>query len=226
MQLPSGEVHSWCVRLDAAPDRFAQLQATLADDERERSARFRFERDRRRFVVARGALRVLLGGYLGADPGAIRFTYNAFGKPALRPDFGTRLAFNLSHAAELGLVGVAAAAAIGVDVEDIRARPDHAAMARQFFTAAEADQLQRLPGHLQTEGFLGCWTRKEALLKARGTGLAAPVTSDERGWSVYALRPAAGYIGAVAVAGSGWRLRQCGGLAESWDALTSACRTS
>ena len=214
MRLTAGEVHCWCVGLDVAPRRYVQLQATLASDERSRGARFRFERDRRRFVVARGALRALLGRYLGTDPGAVRFTYNAFGKPALSPECGTGLSFNLSHAAGLGLIAIVADADVGVDVEDIRVRPDHAAMARQFFTAAAADQLERLPSHLQAEGFLGCWTRTEALLKARGTGFSEPVTTDAGDWSVYTLRPAPGYIGAVAVSGSGWRLRQCGEVRE------------
>src|SRR5881397_1867586 len=73
----------WCVRLDIDPEL---SYATLSEDERNRSARFRFERDRRRFVVARGALRDLLGRYLDIDPGQIRFIYNAFGKPELHPD--------------------------------------------------------------------------------------------------------------------------------------------
>ncbi len=94
----------------------------LSDDERNRSARFRFEKGRRRFVVARGALRELLGRYLGTDPGQIRFTYNAFGKPELHPDFGDRLKFNLAHSGDLTLIAIARDADVGVDVECIEGR--------------------------------------------------------------------------------------------------------
>jgi len=96
-------VQCWCVRLDVAPPP-ETYYATLSEDERNRSARFRFERDRQRFIVAHGALRDLLGRSLGTDPGRIRFVYNAFGKPELDPAFGERLKFNLSHSADLALM--------------------------------------------------------------------------------------------------------------------------
>jgi len=58
-----------------------RLFGTLACDERNWSARFRFERDRQRFIAAHGVLRDLLGRYLETQPGGIRYVYNAFGKP-------------------------------------------------------------------------------------------------------------------------------------------------
>src|SRR5437773_3599671 len=91
LQLASGEVHSWCARLDVPPETSARLYATLTPDERIRSARFRFERDQRRFIVAHGVLHDLLGRYLQTQPGQISFVYNLFGKPALSPEFGDRL---------------------------------------------------------------------------------------------------------------------------------------
>src|SRR5207249_7736536 len=60
-ELASDEVHSWCASLDVPPETSARLYATLTPDERTRSARFRFERDQQRFIVARGVLRELLG---------------------------------------------------------------------------------------------------------------------------------------------------------------------
>ena len=46
--------------LDLPADEVARLAAFLATDERDRAAAFRFDRDRRRFVVRRGRLRELL----------------------------------------------------------------------------------------------------------------------------------------------------------------------
>ena len=66
-QLPSHEVHIWCASLDVPPETSARLYATLTFDERNRSARFRFERDRQRFIAAHGVLRDLLG-LLSLDP--------------------------------------------------------------------------------------------------------------------------------------------------------------
>src|SRR5437899_2448391 len=105
-QLASDEVHSWCASLDVPPETSARLYATLSPEERTRSGRFQFERDRQRFIVARGVLRNLLGRYLGTEPCQIRFVYNAFGKPDLSAEFGNRLGFNLSHSADLVLVAI------------------------------------------------------------------------------------------------------------------------
>jgi 4'-phosphopantetheinyl transferase len=211
--LASDEVQSWCVRLNVPPETSARLYATLTDDERNRSARFRFERDRQRFIVARGVLRELLGRYLRTDPGQIRFVYNAFGKPLLSPAFGNRLKFNLSHSADLALIAIAAHTNVGIDVEYIRAQSDYADIARQFFSAAEVDHLNGLPSHLRPQAFFSCWTKKEAYLKADGEGLAgdldgASIDAAAQRWSLYTLQPAPGYVGALAIDGGGWRLGQ------------------
>src|SRR5882672_7705040 len=231
-ELESGEVHIWCASLDVPPETSARLYATLTSDEHARSARFQFERDRQRFIVARGVLRDLLGRYLQIHPGKISFVYNAFGKPDLGPEFTNRLKFNLSHSAGLALIAIATASDVGVDLEHIRPQSDYADIARRFFSAAEVDYLIALPGHLYAEAFFSCWTKKEAYLKACGEGLAIPLNSfsvplttdpaptpvelyvaskgivPARRWSLYTLRPAPGYAAALAIEGTGRRLRQ------------------
>jgi 4'-phosphopantetheinyl transferase len=232
LQLASDEVHSWCASLDVPPETSARLYETLTPDERARSARFQFEHDQQRFIVARGVLRDLLGRYLQTPPSQIRFVYNPFGKPELGPEFANRLTFNLSHSAGLALIAIATASDVGVDLEYIRADSDYADIARHFFSAAEVDYLIALPSHLYAESFFSCWTKKEAYLKACGEGLAIPLNSfsvplttnpaltpvdlhvaskdlvPARRWSLYTLRPAPGYAGALAIEGTGWRLRQ------------------
>jgi 4'-phosphopantetheinyl transferase len=208
------------------------LYETLASDERERSARFRLERDRQRFIVARGVLRELLARYFQTDPGRVSFVYNAFGKPHLGPEFGGRLKFNLSHSAELALIAVAVDSDVGVDLEYVRTEVECDEIARSFFSAAEAHQITTLPSDLRAEAFFVCWTKKEAYVKGRGESLAAalnsfsvPLKTDSadrssdvcvaangsdagKHWSLFTLRPAPGYIGALAVEGTGWRVNQ------------------
>jgi 4'-phosphopantetheinyl transferase len=231
-QLASNEVHCWCASLDVPAETSARLYATLTCDERHRSSRFRFERDRQRFIVAHGVLRDVLRRYLQTTPSEITFAYNAFGKPDLSPVFGSGLKFNLSHSADLALIAVAADSNVGVDLECIRAQCDYAEIARHFFSTVEVDQLHALPSHLYAEAFFNCWTKKEAYLKARGEGLSIPLNSfsvplttdpaltcvdlyrappdnvPAKRWSLCTLQPAPGYIGALAIGGSGWRLRQ------------------
>jgi 4'-phosphopantetheinyl transferase len=207
LRLASDEVHCWTVRLDVASEESARLFATLTSDERSRCARLRFERDQRRFIVAHGVLREILGRYLGTDPGQLRFISNAFGKPALSPEFGSRLKFNLSHSADLALIAVTADADIGVDVENIQPQSDYIEIARCFFSAAEVDHLNTLPSYLRAQAFFSHWTKKEAYVKARGEGLSLLSADglDER-WSLHTLQPARGYIGALAVEGQGRRV--------------------
>lgn len=213
LQLTSGEVHSWCVSLDVSLEACARLAANLTADERSRCARLRFERDRRRFGAARGVLRDLLARYLSVHPSELRFAYHPLGKPRLEPEFGDRLRFNLSHSVDLALIGIAADADIGVDVEHVGTRVDHVAIARHFFSRAEAEHLNGLPSHLQAQAFFRSWTKREAYLKACGAGLTGMEGESQDGlsarhWSLYTLQPVPGYVGAVAVEGGGWRLTQ------------------
>ena len=79
VQLAEDQVHVWCAPLDRPNE--GQLFDILAVDERARATRYRFERDRRRFVVGRGLLRVLLGRYLEIAPERIDIRYESAGRP-------------------------------------------------------------------------------------------------------------------------------------------------
>src|SRR5690349_2803962 len=164
------DIECWCVRLDVAPEAY---YATLSADERDRSARFRFDRDRRRFIVARGALRELLGRRLDTPAREVRFAYNPFGKPALSQEFGGRLKFNVSHSADLALIAMATDREVGVDVEYIR--PD------------------------EPPTFFEEWTKQEAYVKARGEGLRDEPIELSDDWWVSTFEPASGFIGTVVV---------------------------
>src|SRR5205809_4761776 len=63
-QLGTGDVHAWAVPLDVSQHAYDGLLATLAPNERVRADKFHFDDPRRRYVIARGTLRRLLGDYL------------------------------------------------------------------------------------------------------------------------------------------------------------------
>ena len=125
--------------------------------------------------MGRGALRRLLGAYLGADPAGLRFGYGPRGKPGL-PDW-PGLGFNLSNSEDLALVGFLRDREIGVDVEFQKEMDDLESIATRFFSASEVAALAGVPRERKKEAFFNCWTRKEAYLKAVGEGLAAPLNS-------------------------------------------------
>ena len=208
-------MHCWSVSLPVPSDACAALYATLSPDERTRSARFRSERDRQRFIVARGALRELLGRHLGIQPGDIRFEYNANGKPALSADFGSRLRFNLSHSADLALIAIARDVDVGVDVERISEGPrsEYAEIARCFFSAAEVEELCSVPPPLYARAFFTCWTKHEACIKARGEAIGDGRIDASA--PIYTLQPASGYVGALALV-SFPRHAKTGGCAPLW----------
>ena len=174
-RLAEGAVDVRSLWLDQAPGICAALERVLSTDERERAARFVFERDRRHFIVCRGTLRVAVGEYLDMDPSAVRFTYGPLGKPALADDAG--LAFNVSHAAGFALLAFARKAPIGVDVESLNRQIDAEQLATRFFSADEANDLLTVPVSQRVEAFFNCWTRKESYIKAIGDGLTVPLDS-------------------------------------------------
>jgi 4'-phosphopantetheinyl transferase len=110
-----------------------------------------------------------LGRYPGVSPGAVRVVRDPRGRPVVagRDDLGV----SVSHCMGLVLVAIGWHCRVGVDVEPVTDRgllrlPCHA------LTDAELAELESHDRSRQTQVFLSYWTRKEALLKAAGLGLA------------------------------------------------------
>lgn len=167
-------VEVWRGSLDQEPEVRERLQTLLDRDELERAASFHFDRDRHRYVVGRGVLRLLLARYLDRDPRELRFAYGSERKPSL---VGGGLEFNLAHSEGSVLYAFSPAFEVGIDVELLRPDVADNAVAERFFSPGEVAALRGLPAADQAHAFLTCWTRKEAFLKARGDGLKLPLDS-------------------------------------------------
>lgn len=210
------QVHLWRWSLDGAASEGSCDLGVLSVDERERAARFRRPVDRHRFVAARAQLRRILAAYLGCEAEAVRFGYGPAGKPFSRvqPE-GWRLAFSLSHSEALAALAVAEGGEIGLDIE--RVRDLEPGLEALILSPAEIEAAHRHPGPVRSPALLVAWTRKEACLKAQGTGLQTPPTAFEfsqdggpallrvegsaeeaRRWQVLDLAPAIGFVGALA----------------------------
>jgi 4'-phosphopantetheinyl transferase len=218
--LGAGDVHMWALPIDDVPVPRDALWDSLADDERERAERFRFDQPRDRYVACRTSLRHLLAGYLDLRPAEIEFCYDAYGKPSLDPArHDTDLVFNVAHSGSLAVVAVATGCEVGADVECLRpVRQAEGISGRYFHPAEAADVLSGVEDQL-VERFFRCWTRKEAVIKAIGTGLQFPLetfrvpvladapawvdlptgekTTAERTW-LEPCFPALGYVAAIA----------------------------
>ncbi len=218
------EVHLWRAELDVAPALLDLLGACLSREETERAARFRTELDRARFVAARGWLRTLLARYLNCGPSEISLAVGPGGKPHLAGGQGW-LRFNLAHSDRVAVCAVALDREVGVDLE--RLRPDFPIddVARNFYSIRERADLAALPRSDRLRAAFDCWTRKEAYLKAVGTGLLRPLDEfdvtvrpgeplrlcdrrgfDGRRWSLHGFDAGEGYSAAVVVEGGGCRV--------------------
>jgi 4'-phosphopantetheinyl transferase len=221
------EIQVWQADLRLSVERLRELAATLAADERERAARFHFPEHRERFIAGRGLLRELLGRMLDRPAAALRFIQGAHGKPMLAgDDAAAGLSFNLSHSGERVLYAVARHA-VGVDLEVLERTVTYREVAERICTPREWTTFQALPTERAREAFFVCWTRKEAIAKALGAGLACGLRTLEvcfredvgpdgrvnlrdgqgREWSVLTLPLGSGWSGALAAAGVDWRWR-------------------
>jgi 4'-phosphopantetheinyl transferase len=222
--LTPNEVHIWLVQSNDPNFVFEDFEGLLSSVERDRASKFKFDTDRQPYVIAHAALRLILSTYAKRPAEELQFASGPFGKPKL-VDLHPKMEidFNLSHSHEVALVAVTAAREIGVDVEWVRKEFAFAEVAKRFFTRREVAALHSLPHNFQREAFYKCWTSKEALLKAKGTGLRGEldeveilfnledgvrVNSTVPNWTLVELNPGDGYVGALAVQGPQCRL-QC-----------------
>jgi len=175
------DLHVWRTTLDLPDTTVERLRQILSLDERARADRFHFQIDRHRFVAARGCLRITLGRYVPAHPSEIRFSYGPHGKPSIAnaSAVAAELKFNLAHSGGLALYAIARRCEIGVDLEQLRPEFVSDQIAERFFSANEVARLRSLPASKQTQAFFNCWTRKEAFIKAKSTGLSQPLDQFE-----------------------------------------------
>ncbi|MDQ6808550.1 MAG: 4'-phosphopantetheinyl transferase superfamily protein [Verrucomicrobiota bacterium] len=210
----------WTAEVSAIPDgELTGLHAHLNELERARAARFHFPRDRHSFVATRGLLRILLGAALDEIPGDISFVYSEHGKPR---HLESAVRFSVSHSAGWAIFALAMDREVGVDLEraerleiDDKNLP---ALAARVLSPRELESWKALADPVERRAaFLRAWTRKEALIKGIGTGIAermsqidlldsaanpplfADVTVHDARWSVYDLAAPASFSAALAV---------------------------
>lgn len=177
-ELRDGEVHVW--HLD--PDRLGaealeRCRAVASPEERRQEQRFRVEPPRLLYLAARGLLRTRLALYTGIEPPAWRFALGRWGRPEVEaPDGFSWLRFNLSHTRGRVVCALARGVEVGVDVEDSERGGRLLDVAHRYFAPAEIEELFRLPEPERLARFFDYWTLKEAYIKARGMGLALPLS--------------------------------------------------
>jgi 4'-phosphopantetheinyl transferase len=227
--LAAKDVHVWRVDLDLPPLHLARHRETLAPDEIQHAGQFHFERDRSRYITARGWLRILLAGYLHVTPTDILFYYSTNGKPGLAPSsVQPHLSFNVSHSEDTGLIAICQHYPIGVDIEYVRPEVEDEMLVQRFFAPTEIADYMSLPIPERQQAFYRGWTRKEAYLKARGDGLYLALNqfavsllpgqtpqlthfdlepTELARWTLMNLSIGPNYSAALAIEGRGWLVK-------------------
>lgn len=207
------------------PALLSAYWALLSTEEKARSRRFVFERDRHRHVVTRVLVRAALSRYAPVEPACWNFRENDYGRPEIAGPVGAgRLRFNVSHTTGFIVCGVGLERDFGLDVEDLRRSGPTFEIANRYFSPIEVEDLRRQPPGERATRFLEYWTLKEAYIKARGMGLSIPLEQfsfhigqhgpirisfdpqlddDPGGWHFELLRPSRHHVLAVAA-------RRCG----------------
>jgi 4'-phosphopantetheinyl transferase len=223
--LVPGVCQVWWAGLD---DARPEHDALLSPADLQRRSRLVRVADRQRLTMATAVARIILGANLGRPPARVEIDRTCpgcgaqHGKPRL-PDVPD-LQFSVSHSGNCVAVALLRGSDVGVDVEEIGRF--HAAeldeMAEYTLAAEERAELARRPVDTRAIAFTAYWTRKEAVVKATGQGVAAPLSelvvsspsSPPRvlRWegaagrpvplSLHSLHPPQGYAAALAVAGA------------------------
>jgi 4'-phosphopantetheinyl transferase len=176
-ELSAGEICVWRADLECGADLIAEYRTSLSIDEQRRADRFRFSKDRNRYIVARGVLRRLLSAYTGRQPSDFKFEYGPQGKPLLMKEPALGIHFNLSHSQAVAVYALSRARDLGIDVEEIRPGVATTQIAKRYFSPNEMNEMLGLSSDLREEAFFLCWTRKEAYIKALGEGLKVRLDS-------------------------------------------------
>src|SRR4051794_34647934 len=164
--LDAGEVR--VLRVDLGPratadDDHAALPewSCLSEEERARGLRFVRPRDRRRFIICRGTLRMLLARLLALPPDRVAFLAGPGGKPELAPirELADRRLprFNVTHSDDLALIAVCPDRELGVDLERERTISEADRIVESYFTEAERAQYTSLERAAREAAFLRGW---------------------------------------------------------------------
>jgi len=194
--LKTGSIHIWRIDMDGPVADLASLLSTVEIERAEAKQRAK-ERDR--YILAHGAMRSILGDYLGLPGGELRFVQGEKGKPKLN-HLGSTIEFNLSHCESMALLAVSNTAPVGIDLERVRTRPLQLKIAQRMFPETICKELEQLPPDQINEAFFKHWTELEARAKCVGEGIfSADKTLDKI--TTHHFSPQDGWMACVAAMG-------------------------
>ena len=156
------------IRISSLIQKIGKLSEFLQEDERTRAFRYHHEKDRIRFQISRGALKLILSKYLQILPASLQLFIGKNKKPFVHVPSGLPLQYNITHSEDCILVAISNAQ-VGIDVEKIDSQFVYSDILPSNFSREESKFVQE--GANPRENFYLLWTRKESMVKASGKGM-------------------------------------------------------
>ena len=146
---------------------YSNLQNYITNDEQIKADKFHFDKDRETYISCHALLRLILSKRLNISPLELSFNNTINNKSCLT---GNPVYFNISNASEAFAFAISRDFYVGIDLENVNQRIDFNSIIETFFTDKEREYI--LGSQFEArDRFFFLWTRKEALLKAIGTGI-------------------------------------------------------
>jgi phosphopantetheinyl transferase len=155
--------------------RYTDIQKYISGNEQARADKFHFDQDRETYITCHAMLRLVLAQFLNLNPLEISYKIGSNNKPGIKDD---PVYFNVTHTREAFAFTVSREFNVGIDLENINQDIEISSVARSYFSKKEREYIFNLATGSK-ERFFQLWTRKEALLKALGTGIINNLTEVE-----------------------------------------------
>lgn len=166
------EIHIYTINFSTERNSVENYIQFIPEDEKVKVNRSKFSVNRQNSIITYYFRRKILSQYLIIEPSEIEFSYNSYGKPLISEHQRSGIHFNYSHSGEFLIFAISKNIEVGVDIELVKDLPDMIDLAKNYFSEKELQHFHSLENKTDRVNFFyEIWTRKEALLKALGTGI-------------------------------------------------------
>lgn len=230
-RLEATDIHLWSVTLDNFSFHNHEFVRILSFDELVEAQKIASEEARKHFIACRGLLRHILSCYVDAQPKEIPVEFGDEQESRVLAGPGRTIRFDLSCSAGGALYAIAADRRLGVSLAALGPVSEETIVSessRFELMPSERQEILALPEEARPVAYFRIVTRKEALARALGAGLAMSAAASREGatvsvqrapplaesgrwvvggWTVEDVAVLDGYASAVAARHEDWRLR-------------------
>jgi len=167
----------WLEKLSSSELKNKVQHVSLSKEEIDTANSFYFAKDRENYILSHQYLRFIISSYLQLPFDQITFKRMAQGKPIVSTKNICNIEFNMAHSNDFLAIAIGTVNSVGIDIEAISEKQNVDGLAKHCFSFDEFKQYAEIHESLRPLAFFRGWARKEAYLKALGTGLSKDLRS-------------------------------------------------